>query len=115
MAVALYDHRGQVLGWLVQNGRIINRQGRSSYWLLGNNVYDYRGAHRGWFQNGHWRGRDGGVMAFTGDASGTGVVLPVRSVTPVMPVQAVEPVRPVASVAPVRPGNQLSWSRDSFA
>ena len=115
MADAFHDQSGRVIGWLVPTGRIVNLQGRSSYWLQGKNVYDYRGAHRGWFENGHWRGSDGGVMAFTANASGTGVVLPVRSVSPVMPVLAVEPVRPVASVAPVRPVNRISWSGDRFA
>jgi hypothetical protein len=113
--VPLYDRAGSVAGWLGDGGRIIDRSGRSSYWIIRDGyIYDYHGRHRGWWANGHWRGRDGGVVVWTRGATNLGVLPPLPQLPPSPPLPELEPLRPPPSLPPLRPLNAMSWSRDTF-
>jgi hypothetical protein len=109
---ALYDQTGRVYCWLDEpSSRIIGLDGSNKAFIADNSVYDWRGAHIGWWQNGHVRDRTGAVALFTAVATALGVVAPVKAVRPVQPVKQVSPVRPVKHVKPVKPVNQMGWSR----
>lgn len=108
----LYDHRGQVVAFLSNNGRIISRAGESLAWIHQNrNVYDYQGRHLGWWERDHMRGPDGGVVIWLTEVQDLGVIPPVPAVPPIAPIATVEPLRPLPSLPPVPPLRSLGWSR----
>jgi hypothetical protein len=108
---ALYDRFGKVIGWTDQNGRIMNLQGRDWFWQDdAGNVYDYAGQHHGWWKNGHWRGSDGGVLAWQPGATRLGVIPPVPSIPPIPPIPSIEQIRPIPSIPPIRPIDTMGWS-----
>jgi hypothetical protein len=108
---ALYDSNGRVYAWLNENGKIYGLAGHNLAFIDNGKVYSWAGAHIGWWENGHIRDTAGAVAVFTADATGLGVVRPVRSVRPVRPVKQVSPVKPVKAVSYVKPVRQLAWSR----
>lgn len=108
---ALYDKSGRVFAWLDERGRIIGLRGNHLAFIDGDSVYNWRGQHVGWWQDGHIRDNSGAVAVFTADASNLGVVKPVKGVKPVKPVKAVPPVKPVKAVKPIRPIKRLSWAQ----
>lgn len=108
---ALYDQAGRVYAWLdTATGRIHGRRGENLAFLDGNSIYDWRGRHIAWWQDGHIRDRQGYAALFTANATNLGVVRPVRAVSPIRPVKAVAPVRPIKQAKPVRPVKRLAWS-----
>ena len=111
----LYDHTGSVVGWLSNAGRVMDLRGRGLFWITGTGlIYDYHGHHRGWWNDGHWRGRDGGVVVWTRGARNLGVMPPLPRVPPVPPVPSVEQIRPIPAIPPLRPLNAMAWSQDRW-
>lgn len=109
----LYDYTGSVVGWLGDSGRILNRSGQSAFWIAETgDIYDYRGEHHGWWDNGHWRGHDGGVVLWTQEARNLGVMPPIPRLPPLPPLPSLEPLRPLPSLPPLRPLDAMAWSRD---
>lgn len=112
---ALYDRNGQPVLWLGDNGRITSRDGQSAFWVAENgSVYDYAGHHRGWWDADHWRGRDGGTLAWLSGAQNLGVIPPIPAIAPIPPIPSVEQIRPIPRIPPVRPVNRMGWSSDAF-
>ena len=108
---ALYDRTGAVYAWLHETGKIYGLSAENLAFINQNHVYDWTGAHIGWWQDGHIRDAHGAVAVFTAEATNMGVVRPVRAVRPVRPIRAISPVRPIKAVSPVKPVRQLSWSQ----
>jgi hypothetical protein len=108
---ALYDRAGQVIGWTDESGRIMTLQGTDWFWRDNEgNVYDYRGRHYGWWKNGHWRGADGGVLAWQPGATSLGVIPPIPAVPPIPPIPSIEQIRPIPSIPPIPPIDRMGWS-----
>jgi hypothetical protein len=108
---ALYDRSGQVIGWTDQHGRIMTLQGQDWLWRDHNgNVYDYRGNHRGWWKNKHWRGPDGGVVAWQPGATNLGVIPPIPAISQIPPIPSLEQIRPTPSIPPIPPIDKMGWS-----
>jgi hypothetical protein len=108
---AHYNRAGRVIGWTDGTGRIMTLQGRDWFWRDPNgNVYDYRGAHHGVWKNGHWRGSDGGVLAWQSGATGLGLVPPIPAIPPIPPIPTIERIRPIPSIPPIPPFDRMAWS-----
>lgn len=110
----LYDSRGKVIAFLRDNRRIIDLRGKSLAWIRGDDVYDYRGQHLGWWIRDHMRGPDGGVIVWLRGAS-PGVMLPLPNLPPLPPLPELEPLRPLPSLPPLRPLNTMNWSKYALA
>jgi hypothetical protein len=111
----LYDHTGSVVGWLGSGGRVMDLAGGSAFWIADpGHVYDYDGQHRGWWNDGHWRGHDGGVVVWIRGARNLGVMPPLPQLPPLPPLPSLEPLRPIPSIPPLRPLNAMAWSRDRW-
>jgi hypothetical protein len=109
----LFDQRGQVYAWLqTATGRIINLNGQHVAFLVGENVYNWRGEHIGWWVNRHMRDRRGAVAVFARDATNLIVGKPGLGGTPGIPGIAGTPGTPGLTGAPGRPGWAGSWSRN---
>jgi hypothetical protein len=108
---ALYNRHGKVIGWVDQNGRIMTLQGQDWFWRDSNgNVYDYQGRYNGRWESGHWRGSDGGVLAWQVGATNLGVIPPVPAIPPIPPIPTIEKIRPIPSIPPIPPINRMAWS-----
>jgi hypothetical protein len=107
---ALYDQTGAVYAWLHENGRIYGLGGDNLAFVDGNSVFDWGGAHVGWWQDGHIRDSFGAVALFTAEAQSLGVLRPMREMRPLRPLRALSPMKPMKSMKPARPMKQSVWS-----
>jgi hypothetical protein len=83
---AIYDKSGRLIGWAGHNGRLMNRNGGSAFWInQDGNVYDYGGRHAGWWEGDHWRGPDGGIIGWQSGATRLGVTPPLAELPPLAP------------------------------
>ncbi|MBI2079336.1 hypothetical protein HYT84_01105 [Candidatus Micrarchaeota archaeon] len=71
MVLWLFDRNGQAQLFLYDDGRFISRDGRNLGWLFGTVVTNLGGVQVGWFENGVLYDRDGAVLAFSQNASGS--------------------------------------------
>jgi hypothetical protein len=110
----LYNRKGRVVGWLENDGgRILDLRGGNWLWRQKGNVYDYAGAHKGWWRDGHWRSHDGGVIAFRAGAQNLGVIPPIPAIPPVPPIPSIPKIPPIPSIPPIPPIPKLAWSNDT--
>ena len=108
---AIYDKSGRLIGWVGHNGRLMNRNGGSAFWInQDGNVYDYGGRHAGWWEGDHWRGPDGGVIGWQSGARTLGVTPPLAELPPLPPFPMLELPRPAAELARARPVTRPTWS-----
>lgn len=109
-AVAIYDKRGAVVGWLRDNGWILDHH--SARWVgflsRETKVISVRGKFLGRFGNGLFRDNSGAVVAFVAGAHG-GPIKPVRQVRPIRPILPVRPIRPITPITPIKPISKSSW------
>jgi Collagen triple helix repeat (20 copies) len=109
----LYDQHGQVYAWLqVEAGRIISMHGQHLAFISGDNVYNWRGQHLGWWENGHMRDHRGAVVVFTQNATDLIVGRPGLAGRPGTPGIAGVPGRPGLSGVPGRPGRAGAWATE---
>lgn len=107
----LYNQKGQVYAWLDEvSGRIISLRGQHVAFLNGSNVYNWKGAHIGWWENGHMRDHRGAVVVFKRDATNLIVGRPGLGGAPGRPGIAGVPGKPGLSGVPGRPGNAGAWA-----
>jgi hypothetical protein len=110
---ALYDQDGAVYAWLhEETGNIYDTDGQNVAFVSGDGVFNYDGAHVGWWLNGHIRDRSGCVALFTASASNLGVMKPMRQLAPLQPLRELSPLRPLRSMRPLRPMNAAGWSEE---
>jgi len=108
----LYDQRGRVYAWLeTATGRFIGLGGQQLAFLAGDNVYNWSGAHLGWWEHGHMRDRRGAVVVFLANATNLIVGKPGLSGRPGIPGISGVPGRPGLSGVPGRPGNAGGWTK----
>ena len=107
---AIYDKSGRLIGW-VQNGRLMNRNGGSAFWInKDGTVYDYGGRHAGWWEGDHWRGPDGGVIGWQAGATKLDVAAPLAELPPLPPFPMQELPRPRTELPRMRPVRRAGWS-----
>jgi hypothetical protein len=108
---ALYDRTGRVYAWAqLDSGRIHSLLGKNLAFIHGDSVYNWRGAHIGWWHRDHIRDNAGAVALFLSDARALGVMKPMRAMAPMKPVCAMVPMMPMRSMQPMRPMKRMAWS-----
>src|ERR1700730_11880423 len=108
---ALYDRTGRVYAWAqLDSGRIYSLLGKNLAFIHGDSVYNWRGAHIGWWHRDHIRDNAGAVALFLSDARALGVMKPMRAMAPMKPVCAMVPMMPMRSMQPMRPMKRMAWS-----
>jgi hypothetical protein len=108
---AIYDKSGRLIGWVGPNGRLMNRNGGSAFWInQDGNVFDYGGRHAGWWEGDHWRGPDGGIVGWQSGATTLDVTPPLAELPPLPPFPMLELPRPAAELARAKPVRRPAWS-----
>jgi hypothetical protein len=108
---ALHDKSGNVVAWYDRpNGDIVDLSGNHIAFVDEDSVYNYSGAHIGWWQSDHVRDSQGSVSVFTKNATGLGIYAPYLSYEPYQPYKAFRPFRPFKSFKPFKPYLNGSWS-----
>ncbi|WP_407671509.1 4-fold beta flower protein [Paenarthrobacter histidinolovorans] len=107
---AIYDSRGDVIGWL-EDPMVRNLHGAVVAWHKNGTIFDLHGHERSKFSDGYFR-LEGDAFAFIQGAH-SGPTLPIRSIRPIRPVRHVRPVRPVFSVPSVAHVRSRNWSSKS--
>ena len=107
----LFDKNGRLHAWL-QGGsdHIFSLTGEPLAFITWGNVYDWRGRHLGWWDQGHMRDYAGAVCVFTRDALGLIVAKPGLGGTPGFPGVRAVSGHPGIQGAPSRPPNTAAWS-----
>jgi hypothetical protein len=109
---ALYGQNGAVYAWLHESGKVYGLDGQNLAFVSGDSVYDWGGAHIGWWRKGHIRDNRGNVALFTASAQGLGVTKPMRQLRPLQPLRALSPLKPMKSMNPMRAMNTAAWSTE---
>jgi len=111
----LFNSQGQTIYFLTGNKRIVGLDGNYVAWVDRNgNVHDYQGEHKGWYQNGHIRGHDGGVIGYQRNAKNLGVIPPIPEIPPLPSIPKIEPIGPIPSIPPIKPISKMDWSEDEL-
>src|ERR1700739_1749806 len=108
---ALFDANGEVYAWLHDSGKIYGLDGENLAFIDRNSVYDWAGAHVGWWADGHIRDSKGAVFLFSADATHLGILKPMRSLRPLQPLRQLSPWKPLRGVRPLKPLKVPAWSR----
>jgi hypothetical protein len=108
----LYDHTGQVYGWINQaTGRNLNLLGQHVAFVEGGNVHNWSGQHIGWWQEQHIRNHAGEIGVFLRGAGSFGLIRPILKTAPRRPTAEAVPAQPVRAPPPARPGWRLAWAQ----
>jgi hypothetical protein len=107
----LFNSEGEVVAWQHEDGRLMDRHGGNAFWTdEEGNVFDFDNKYRGVWQDGHWRGLDGGVVVFREDANIPGLELPLTEPAPPDPMPEPEPQRHPDAWPGDRPVFAPEWS-----
>ncbi|OGN03286.1 MAG: hypothetical protein A2655_00450 [Candidatus Yanofskybacteria bacterium RIFCSPHIGHO2_01_FULL_43_42] len=110
----IYDIDGDPVLRLLNNGRFVTFDGESIGFLVGDNVYDYNGYHRGWFVGGTLRDHFGDCVGFGINVGNIAHPLfPLRKLPPLPSLVELEPLRPFTSLPPLKPLFSMSWSESN--
>ncbi|QMV40242.1 4-fold beta flower protein [Cohnella cholangitidis] len=113
-----FDRTGQASFLLVEEDRLVSRNGRNLGWVYqGQQVYSLTGQPIGWLDKGVLRDRSGGIVGFTRSASSRLPSIPGMSGAPGAPSIPGRPPKPGFAGSVSDPGNG-GWSnkqvRDFF-
>jgi hypothetical protein len=110
MAIYLYDSRGNPFGYSDDGETIYTFDGKPIAFLDEDSLYAFSGAHLGFFENGQIWDHSGGVVLFTGGASG-GPMKPLKSLKPLKGLKQVKPLKGLKELKPLKPLKNMAWSR----
>lgn len=107
----IYNRYGEPILRLFDNGRFVTFDGASVGFLHGDNLYNYRGRHVGWYEGGLMRDHHGAVVGFGENPTDTPrPFLPFKQFKPFPGFPEFEPHRPMRQFVPFKPFKQLNWS-----
>ena len=107
----IYNRYGEPVLRLLDNGRIVDFNGKNFGFIDGINLYNYGGQHVGWYENGIMRDHNSFVVGF-GEYP-TDIprpFLPFKQFIPFKGFVEFEPFRPFKQFAPFRPFKRFEWS-----
>lgn len=109
----IYNSQGHAIAFVAPRGHIVSRTGRFLGRITsGGNIHDLKGRHLGWWQDGHIKGHDGGVMGWTRDARALPVIPPIVGSTPLLaPDLGLSPKPALNDAPPIKPASRFAWSR----
>ena len=106
-----YNSNGEPIAYSEDLDTIYLFSGEPVAYFYSGAIYSFKGHHLGWYENGWVRDHYGRCVFFTGDATGSGPVQPVKHVLPVKGVKRVKPVKCVRQIARIKAVKSLSWSQ----
>lgn len=110
--IALYDSTGTVRAWLHRAGRIYTLSGQNLAFVKEDSVYDWKGQHIAWWEDGHVRDSVGAVAYFTTRAKDLGGLSPFRQLVPIKPLLVTSPLKPRLALKPLKPRKRAAWSNN---
>lgn len=107
----IYNRYGEPVLRLLDNGRLVGFDGLSVGFLEGVNLYNYRGKHVGWFENGIMRDHDSECVGFGENVMDVPrPLLPFKQFKPFPAFVQFEEFRPFRQMAPFRTVKKYGWS-----
>lgn len=107
----IYNRYGKPILRLLSDGRFVTFLGINLGFLDGDNIYNYKGKHVGWFSEGLIRDHHGHVVGFGEHVTDlTRPFLPFMQYKPYAGYVHYEPYRPYLQYPPYRPYKSYSWS-----
>lgn len=107
----LFNRFGKPIFRLLPNGRIVTFSGKSKGFLVGDNLYNYKGKHTGWYSGGLIRDHRGNIVGFGENVTdSTHPFLPYKQYKPYPSYVEYEPYRPYLQHEPYRPYKMYGWS-----
>jgi hypothetical protein len=107
----IYNRYGEPVLRLLANSRIVGFDGKSYGFFDGVHLYNYKGQHVGWYEDGVMRDHDGACVGF-GEAPSDfpRPFLPFKQYKPFPAFVEFEPFRPFKTFAPFKPIKKFGWS-----
>lgn len=107
----IYNRFGYPELRLLENGRFVTFGGKSAGFLRRESIYDYRGRHLGWFENGVLRDHWGNVIGFGESPSDyPSPIFPIKAIKPIASIVEIEQIRPIPQIPPIKPIKSFNWS-----
>jgi hypothetical protein len=108
----IWDENGTARYRILKDMRLVDFEGRTLAWLdEKGNVFDYNGHHKGFYENGILRDKDGAVVGLGQDPAGAKPVLPSKGLIPKSTRPGAEPKRPKPKKILQKPNPSLLWSQ----
>jgi len=111
----IYNRFGEPIFRVLTDGRIVTFAGKSAGFIEGDNLYNYKGKHVGWFSEGLVRDHHGHVVGFGENVTDSiHPFLPFKQFKPFRHFIQFEPFRPFKQFEPFRPFKSFGWSNISL-
>jgi len=108
----IWDENGAARYRILKDKRLVDFEGHNIAWLdEQGNVFDYKGGHKAFFENGILRDKDGAVVGLGKDPAGPHPVLSNKGLIPKATKPGPEPKRPKPKKTLKKPEPSLLWSR----
>jgi hypothetical protein len=108
----IWDENGTARYRILKDKRIVDFDGHNMGWLdEEGNVIDYKGHHRAFYENGILRDPEGAVIGLGKDPNGPHPVLHNKGLIPETTKAAAEPKRPKPTKVLKKPEASLLWSQ----
>ncbi|RPJ04211.1 MAG: hypothetical protein EHM28_13840 [Spirochaetaceae bacterium] len=110
METTLYDHKGNPVCYLENDGIFYLFDGKQAGYIEENIVYAFTGHHLGWFEEGWIRDHKGRRVFYTSSATGSGPVTPTRHAKPLKASKRGPIKKEIRHRPRVKPVKSSSWS-----
>ncbi len=108
----IWDENGTARYRILKDKRLVDFDGRNLAWLdEQGNIFDYKGHHKAFYENGILRDKDGAVVGLGQDPAGAHPVLPAKGLIPKSAKPGPEPKKPKPEKASKKPQPSLLWSQ----
>jgi len=110
----IWDENGTARYRILKDNRIVDFDGHNLAWMdEGGAVYDYKGHHKAFYENGILRDPTGHVIGLGQDPAGAKPVLPNKGLIPEATRPEKPPVKPKVKKeeVPKKPEPSLLWSQ----
>lgn len=113
--ITLFDAEGNATHYINDNGAIYSFKGEPVAYLSAAsgyfNVYSYKGAHLGWYEDGAIYDHKGEVVGFREGA----VTNVLTKLEPLKQLEKLEPMRPLEKMEPMKPMYSMRFSATSMS
>ncbi|OLD02588.1 hypothetical protein AUG19_09230 [archaeon 13_1_20CM_2_54_9] len=111
----IWDEAGTARYRILKDHRLVDFDGHQIAWLDEQGyVFDYKGHHKAFYENGILRDQAGAVVGLGQDPAGPHPVLPNKGLIPKGTKPEKEPDRPKVKKTPEKPQPSLLWSQKTL-
>ncbi len=108
----IWDENGTARYRILKDMRLVDFEGHNLAWLdEKGNIFDYKGHHKAFYENGILRDPNGGVVGQGKDPAGPKPMLENKGLIPRAAKPGPEPKRPKPKKTLKKPEPSLLWSR----